>query len=155
MATGAKQAILKEAIESGNPVELDLRVPSHPGLNGWYVSPILVENGQPAGALGYSRAPRTVIGADADGKIYLICVDGSELDLVQAGGPVGATENELVAIAQFLGLVNAANLDGGGRSTSMVVEGKVLSHDVKRHLQSPYDDDRRVGDAVLIIDDKP
>jgi len=162
MATGSKQGILQEAVAAKKPVELDLSVPGRPGLNAFYVTPTLVKNGQPTPRdWGASPSPnsqrrmaRTAIGADAGGKIYLISVDGSGAYLLPAGSPVGANMDELREVAQFLGLTNAANLDGGGSSTSMVIEGKTMGYDTAFHMTTPYDDDRRVGDAVLIIDDE-
>jgi len=53
-------------------------------------------------------------------------------------------------VGLFLGLISFANLDGGPRSTSMVIEGKVVG---VSNLQ-PYDETRRVGDVVLVIDDE-
>jgi len=155
MATGDKQAILNEAIESDRPVELDLRVPGRPGLNAYYAVPTLVKDGQPNWGVGNEyRLARTIIGADAEGKIYLMAIDGTDPDITERAGPIGVGLNEMVAVADFLGLVNAANLDGGGRSTSMVIEGKVLGYDTDVYLITDRDDDRRVGDAVLIIDDE-
>jgi len=152
MATGDKQAILKEAMESGQPVELDLRVPGRPGLNAWYTAHPLVQDGKPAQGLTTYPLSHTVVGTDAEGRIYVISVDGSDPDTVHLGGPIGVSDHDLVAVSQYLGLVNSANLDGGGRSVSMVIDGKVLSYDNDIYLTTEYDDDRRVGDAVLIID---
>jgi len=154
MATGDKQAVLVEAGDSGEPVELDLGVPGRPGLNAWYTAHPLVRDGVSNPELSAYRLSHTVIGADAEGRIYVISADGSDPDTVHRGGPIGVSDNELATISQFLGLVNAANLDGGGRSVSMVIDGKVLSYDNDVYLTTPYDDDRRVGDAVLIIDDE-
>ncbi|KXU38125.1 hypothetical protein AXK11_01135, partial [Cephaloticoccus primus] len=155
MATGDKQAILNEAMESDKPVELDIRVPDRPGLNAWYVTPILIKDGKPNWKTGQQgRAPRTIIGADAEGKIYLISADGTPSRIAHEGGPPGVGLSEMVPVLDFLGLVNAGNLDGGAGSVSMVIEGKVLGHNNDLYMTSPYDDDRRVGDAVLIIDDE-
>jgi len=160
MATGDKQPILDEAMASGKPVELDLRVPGHPGLNAWYVTPILMQNGQRFDLrnrdMHYTNFhSRTALGADGEGKIYLISVDGSLLDReISKGGRFGVTLAQLQDIAAFLGLVNAGNLDGGLHSTSMVIEGKVMGQDPEWHMETPYDDDREVGDMVMVIDEE-
>jgi hypothetical protein len=57
-----------------------------------------------------NRHPRTMIGTSADSAIWLITVDGR-----QPESSVGMTLIELRALAHRLGLVNALNLDGGGR----------------------------------------
>jgi len=153
MATGNKRAILEEALESGQPVELDLKIPGRPGLNAYYTGTVLIHNGQSTGKNGTYRLAYTTIGADSEGKIYLMASDGPPY-LEVSDGPVGVNEVELTKIAQFLGLINAANLDSGYTSSSMVVEGEVLGHYTDYYLTTQYDDDRRVGDAVLIIDDE-
>jgi len=152
MATGSKQAILKEALESGEPVEMDLRVPGRPGLNALMAPTVFIKDGQ---SMPYrsrlDRLPYTTIGADADGKIYLIVADGVPF-LKPWSGPIGIHTDETNAVVHFLGLTNASNLDGGDGSTSMVIDGKVIGHFPDYHLTTEHDDDRRVGDAVLVID---
>jgi len=151
MATGSKQAILDEAM--GAPTELELSVPEKPGLNAWYVTPVFMRNGQRVFTTtgNFNRLSRTAIGADAEGKIYLISVDGTRV--LAKNSRFGVTLAELHKIVESLGLVNAANLDGGPSSTSMVVEGKVMGNQTELYLNTPYTDRRRVGDVVLIIDD--
>jgi len=154
LATGSRQAILEDAIHSGEPVELDLRVPGRPGLNAYYVVPVLMNEGKAPqmDARRYlDRTSRTALGADAAGKIYLISVDGARI--LRAGSRFGVSLAELQAITQFLGLTNAGNLDGGPNSTSMVIDGKLMGYDTDGHSTTPYDDDRRVADMVLVIDD--
>jgi hypothetical protein len=84
------------------------------------------------------RHPRTMIGNEPDGTIWLVIVDGRQPQL-----SVGMTLVELRALARRLGLVNALNLDGGGSST-MWVEGHVVN--------SPSDaaGPRKVSDALLV-----
>jgi len=36
----------------------------------------------------------------------------------------------------------------------MVIDGKVLGQDPEFHMITPYDDNRWVGDMVLIVDDE-
>ena len=58
--------------------------------------------------------PRTAIGIDTEGFVYLVVVDGDS-DL-----SAGMTLVELQQYLNSLGLVNAINLDGGGSSTIVV-----------------------------------
>jgi hypothetical protein len=84
------------------------------------------------------RHPRTMIGAAADGAIWLVTVDGR-----QPQRSVGMTLVELRDFALRLGLVDALNLDGGG-STTMWVEGRVVN--------SPSDaaGERQVSDVLIV-----
>jgi exopolysaccharide biosynthesis protein len=85
-----------------------------------------------------TRHPRTLIGTQADGTIWLVTVDGRQPRL--SGG---MSLFELRALAQRLGLKNALNLDGGG-STTMWVAGTIVN--------SPSDaaGARRVSDALIV-----
>jgi hypothetical protein len=86
-----------------------------------------------------TRHPRTMIGAGADGTIWLVTVDGRQPKL-----SAGMTLAELQSLARRLGLVDALNLDGGG-STTMWAQGAVVN--------SPSDaaGPRRVSDALLVF----
>jgi hypothetical protein len=108
---------------------------------------LLIKDGQPIDdwsletfARGFAelRHPRTMIGAAADGAIWLVTIDGR-----QPQRSVGMTLVELRDFARRLGLVNALNLDGGG-STTMWVEGRVVN--------SPSDaaGERQVSDALIV-----
>ena len=90
-------------------------------------------------AFAETRHPRTLVGTDADGSLWLVTVDGRQPKL-----SAGMTLAELRALARGLGLRNALNLDGGG-STTMWVGGKVLN--------SPSDaaGARKVSDALVIV----
>jgi len=154
MATGEKQAILKEALESKKPVELDLKIAGCPGLNAFYSGHVFVRNGQIAPQKPrLDRIPYTTVGSDSEGNIYLISTDGPPFLFVK-NGPIGINTDELLKVVQFLGLTNAANLDGGANSTSMVIDGKVLGQFADYYLSTKYDDGRKVADSVLIIDDE-
>jgi hypothetical protein len=85
------------------------------------------------------RHPRTVIGRDGDGWIWLVAIDGR-----RPGHSVGATFADLVVITARLGLVDAVNLDGGG-STTMVVQGVVVNR------PSDVTGPRPVSDAILVL----
>lgn len=82
-----------------------------------------------------SRHPRTVIGVDRRGDIWLAVVDGRQPN------SVGMAFSDLQRLADRLQLTDALNLDGGGSST-MVVQGKVVN--------SPSDatGPRAVSDAI-------
>lgn len=86
--------------------------------------PFLVVNGEPSkfkGNGGYGIAPRTAIGQRKDGIVLMLVIDGR-----RPGHSLGVDMVELTNIMVKYGAYNASNLDGGG-SSSMVVDGKVLS----------------------------
>ena len=85
------------------------------------------------------RHPRTMIGLDKDGSIWLVVVDGRQLD-----HSVGMNFAELQRLADRLSLTDALNLDGGG-STTMVVKGKVINR------PSDPTGPRAVSDAIVVI----
>jgi hypothetical protein len=84
------------------------------------------------------RHPRTIIGTDGDGDIWLVTVDGRQPEL-----SLGMSFAELQRLAARLRLTHALNLDGGG-STTMVVRGTVVN--------SPSDPTgpRPVSDALIV-----
>lgn len=71
---------------------------------------------------GTSRQPRTAVGATADGKLILLVCDGRNMR-----GSAGFTLAELADKMIALGAVDAVNLDGGGSSTMVGSDGKVLN----------------------------
>jgi hypothetical protein len=84
------------------------------------------------------RHPRTLIGVDRQGLIWLVAVDGRQADY-----SVGMNFAELQRLADRLGLTDALNLDGGG-STTMVVRGKVVNR------PSDPTGPRGVSDAIVV-----
>ena len=70
--------------------------------------------GKPVGAFyTYTqRHPRTAIGTDKRGNVYLIVVDGRS-----KGNADGVSIPELAFLARMLGAEDAINLDGGGSTT--------------------------------------
>jgi hypothetical protein len=84
------------------------------------------------------RHPRTVVGVDRRGFIWLIAIDGR-----QPAHSVGMRFAELVALCDRLELTDALNLDGGG-STSMVVRGVVVNK------PSDATGPRPVSDALVV-----
>jgi exopolysaccharide biosynthesis protein len=99
----------------------------------------MVHPGEPSFAYGWvvKRNPRTFAGIDGRGRLVLVTVDGRSPD------DLGLSIPETADVARSLGLVDAINLDGGG-STTMVVDGQVISH------PSDSTGERPVGDALLI-----
>jgi hypothetical protein len=81
------------------------------------------------------RHPRTVIGLDRRGDIWLIVVDGRQ------PSSAGMAFSDLQRLADRLQLTDALNLDGGG-STTMVVQGKVVNR------PSDAKGPRAVSDAI-------
>jgi hypothetical protein len=86
-----------------------------------------------------ARHPRTLIGRDREGDVWLVVVDGR-----QPGHSAGMSLPELTDFSRRLGLVDALNLDGGGSST-MVVKGAVVNR--------PSDPigPRPVSDAIVVL----
>lgn len=86
-----------------------------------------------------TRHPRTMIGVDRAGEVWLVTVDGRQPWL-----SLGMTFAELTRLAHRLGLQSALNLDGGG-STTMVVDRWIVNH--------PSDDTgpRAVSDAIVVL----
>jgi hypothetical protein len=92
----------------------------------------------PASSFIAARHPRTLIGVDDDGFIWLIAVDGR-----QPERSVGMTFEDLTRLCDRLGLSHALNLDGGG-STTMVVKGAIVN------APSDATGPRAVSDAILV-----
>jgi exopolysaccharide biosynthesis protein len=90
-----------------------------------------------------TRHPRTLIGEDTSGGIWLITVDGRQPAL-----SLGMSFTELQGLARRLGLRSALNLDGGG-STTMVVRGTIVNH------PSDPTGPRQVSDAILVFPRRP
>lgn len=86
-----------------------------------------------------ARHPRTLIGRDREGDIWLVVIDGR-----QPGHSAGMSLPELTDFSRKLGLVDALNLDGGGSST-MVVKGTVVNR------PSDPTGPRPVSDAIVVL----
>jgi len=82
-----------------------------------------------------ARHPRTLIGVDRRGDIWLVVVDGRQPQ------SAGMAFSDLQRLADRLQLTDALNLDGGG-STTMVVQGKVVNR------PSDAKGPRAVSDAI-------
>ncbi len=82
-----------------------------------------------------ARHPRTMVGVDRSGYVWLAVVDGRQ------AASVGMSFSELQVLADRLELTDALNLDGGGSST-MVVRDQVVNH------PSDSTGPRAVSDAI-------
>jgi len=84
------------------------------------------------------RHPRTVIGVDDHGAVWLIAIDGR-----QPGYAVGMDFKELQRLCDRLKLRDALNLDGGG-SVTMVVKDKIVNK------PSDPTGPRQISDVILV-----
>ncbi|MBO7148410.1 MAG: phosphodiester glycosidase family protein [Clostridia bacterium] len=82
--------------------------------------PVLVKNGTVTPISGSGLNPRTAIGQRADGAILVLAIDGRQPH------SLGATYNDIAAIMEDYGAVNAANLDGGS-SSMLFYEGELIN----------------------------
>ena len=69
------------------------------------------------------RHPRSLIGTDSQGYVWLVVVDGRA-----SGKADGMSIAELTELALQLGLTDALNLDGGGSSTLWTLPAGVINH---------------------------
>ena len=100
------------------------------------------------GVSGLARQPRTAIGATADGKLVVLVCDGRN-----KRGSKGFTLPELADKLISLGCTEAVNLDGGGSSTFVGREGKVLNMPSDTEGTDPAGAaivERRIPTAVVI-----
>lgn len=102
-------------------------------LSNWLAS----ENLQPASFTDV-RHPRTLLGIDRRGAMWLVAIDGR-----QPGYSAGMTFADLLKLCDRLDLYDALNLDGGG-STTMVVKGAIVNK------PSDAAGPRPVSDAILV-----
>ena len=87
------------------------------------------------------RHPRSAIGVDRKGQIWLVAVDGGSTV------SIGATLDELAKIMQSFGCVTAMNLDGGG-SVDLDVLGMTMN--------KPSDGrERAIANAIIVLGTPP
>ena len=94
-----------------------------------------------------SNHPRTAIGYDDEGTLYLIEIDGRQSELSN-----GASFMDMALIFKYLGATNAVNLDGGG-SSALFLENQETGE--LELVSSPSDEGNEVRaciNSVLIID---
>ncbi len=91
---------------------------------------------------GYTRHPRTSVGYDKDGRLYLLVVDGRQPSVSN-----GASLTDLAIIMLQLGATDALNLDGGGSSTFILENGNGF-----KAMNSPSDGSlRKVYNSLLVV----
>lgn len=127
---GLSDAVLDEAVHIVNGAGL-LR------LNGQVFTDWRIEGLNPD-AFTNARHPRTIVGVDREGFIWLAAVDGRRPNY-----SIGMSFADLQRLCDRLDLVSALNLDGGG-STTMVAKGQLVN--------KPSDPAgaRPVSDAILV-----
>ena len=115
--------------------------------------PLLVDEGQPVTygrempgweSFYDKRHPRSLVGKDADGGIWLVVVDGRS-----PGNAEGMTIAELTALCGRLGLTEAINLDGGGSSTLWTLPEGILNHPSDNGLFD-HEGQRIVPNAIVV-----
>ena len=111
--------------------------------------PILLDDGQvypndPAESFNSTRHPRSLIGKDAAGGVWLVVVDGRF-----PGEAEGMSIAELTQLSQRLGLSEALNLDGGGSATLWVLPEGVLNHPCDNR-QFDHEGQRVVPNAIVV-----
>ena len=108
----------------------------------------MVDNagGKPVGAFyTYTqRHPRTAVGTDKSGNVYLVVVDGRS-----EGNAEGVTIEELTKICAWLGMRDAINLDGGGSSTMWCSDWGVVSYPC-RNKKFDHAGDRKVSSCLVV-----
>ena len=90
------------------------------------------------------RHPRTAIGTDKKGNVYLVVVDGRS-----KGNAAGVTIAELTEICEWLGMRDAINLDGGSSSTMWSKEDGVINYPC-RNKKFDHAGERKVSSCVLV-----
>ena len=108
----------------------------------------MVDNagGKPVGAFyTYTqRHPRTAIGTDKKGNVYLVVVDGRS-----QGNAEGVTIAELTKVCEWLGMRDAINLDGGGSSSMWTAEEGTVSYPC-RNKKFDHAGERRVSSCLAV-----
>lgn len=121
VATGSRaRGVLELRQAEAVRFEYDLS-PNFPMESAFSGKPVLVENGTKSKGLSSHtsiqaavKAPRTMAGVTADGRLMLVAVEG------RSSSSVGLTLDEAAELMLRLGASEAVNLDGGG-STQLAV----------------------------------
>ena len=102
--------------------------------------------GKPVGAFyTYTRRhPRTAMGCDKSGNIYLVVVDGRS-----RGNAEGVTIAELTKVCEWLGMRDAINLDGGGSSTMWSRSMGVVNYPCG-NKKFDHEGDRKVSSCIVV-----
>lgn len=111
--------------------------------------PMLIDEGkaikaEDASSFYTRRHPRTVIGTDKRGNIYLVVVDGRS-----KGNADGMTIDELTKLCSWLGLCDAINLDGGGSSSIWTAEEGTVTHP-SDNGKFDHTGERRISSCIVV-----
>ena len=90
------------------------------------------------------RHPRTAIGTDDEGYIYLVVIDGRF-----KGQADGASIFETAFICHLLGMTDAINLDGGGSSALWAEETGVINHP-RDNKKFDHEGERVVPNLIVV-----
>lgn len=90
------------------------------------------------------RHPRTAIGKDDSGYIYLVVIDGRF-----KGQGEGASIFETAFICHLLGMTDAINLDGGGSSAVWAEETGVINHP-RDNRKFDHEGERVVPNLIVV-----
>jgi hypothetical protein len=90
------------------------------------------------------RHPRTAIGKDDSGNIYLVVIDGRF-----KGRADGASIFETAYICHLLGMTDAINLDGGGSSALWSRETGVINHP-RDNRKFDHEGERSVPNLIAV-----
>lgn len=90
------------------------------------------------------RHPRTAIGTDDEGNIYLVVIDGRF-----KGQGEGASIFETAFICHLLGMTDAINLDGGGSSAVWAEETGVINHP-RDNRKFDHEGERVVPNLIVV-----
>ena len=90
------------------------------------------------------RHPRTAIGTDKKGNVYLVVVDGRS-----KGNAEGVTIAELTEICEWLGMRDAINLDGGSSSTMWGEKDGVINYPC-RNKKFDHEGERKVSSCIVV-----
>lgn len=108
--------------------------------------PVLIDEGEAftyeSGIKGWKkfynkRHPRSLVGKDADGYLWLVTVDGRREECI------GMSIAEMTELSRMLGLTDALNLDGGGSTTLWTLPAGVVNY--------PYDNHRYDHEGQRIV----
>ena len=89
------------------------------------------------------RHPRSAVGCDAEGNIYMVVVDGRS-----KGNAEGMSIEELTQLCSWLGMVEAMNLDGGGSSALWSRKYGVLNHPCDNR-KFDHEGERKVSSTLV------
>lgn len=133
----------------GRKVSLCSLDENYKGTNALGAGPLLISNGEridyPQQTAFYlTQHPRTVVGIDQDkNRVYFIVIDGRA-----PGQAAGASIKQTTAIALWLGLEDALNLDGGG-SSSLWVKGEGIVSHPSDNKKFDHEGERKVPTALI------